>query len=240
MLVLLVPTRSFCISSKKFMSVKPPSLNRPLYSQSSNPMNVLFVVEPTPFNYVCGYANRFKETIQHLKKQGDTVEIVTPDNDPNAPTEYLGCNITNVKGFPLFYYKDVILSFDFRMKIKNVISRFFPDIIHVTTPGFLVFFTSLWANFFKIPLVISYHTHFVEYVRDYSRVPFRMWIAPLIVRLWQSQADLTLCTSPQLKQSLEEIGIKNVEVWSKGINCQVVGFLMMISASVNASYLSWQ
>jgi hypothetical protein len=37
------------------------------------PYKVLLLVEPTPFNYISGYANRFKEMLFWLKAAGDSV-----------------------------------------------------------------------------------------------------------------------------------------------------------------------
>ena len=37
------------------------------------PMKIVLLVEPTPFNYVSGYANRFKEMLKYLKEAGDEV-----------------------------------------------------------------------------------------------------------------------------------------------------------------------
>jgi hypothetical protein len=36
-------------------------------------MKIVLLVEPTPFNYVSGYANRFKEMLKYLKEAGDEV-----------------------------------------------------------------------------------------------------------------------------------------------------------------------
>jgi hypothetical protein len=42
--------------------------------ESRRKLRLLLVVEPTPFNYVSGYANRFKEMLYYLKKAGDEGE----------------------------------------------------------------------------------------------------------------------------------------------------------------------
>jgi hypothetical protein len=58
------------------------------------PLKILLLVEPTPFNYVSGYANRFKEMLKFLHKAGDKVEVLTPDKDPNPPKDFMGFPIT--------------------------------------------------------------------------------------------------------------------------------------------------
>ena len=39
--------------------------------KSGKPLRILLLVEPTPFNYVSGYANRFKEMLKYLKLAGN-------------------------------------------------------------------------------------------------------------------------------------------------------------------------
>ena len=39
-----------------------------------------------------------------------------------------------------------------------------PDVIHVSTPGLMVFSAIMYAKMLAIPLVVSYHTHVVKYI----------------------------------------------------------------------------
>ena len=106
---------------------------------SSSPLRILLLVEPTPFTYVSGYSNRFKEMLQHIKKAGNIVHILTPDDSANPPTHYEGFPITTLTGFRFFLYNHICLSLDLQGKTGEVIKSFAPDIIHVSSPGTLVF-----------------------------------------------------------------------------------------------------
>lgn len=53
------------------------SLNDGAGKEARRKLRVLVVVEPTPFSYVSGYANRFKEMLYYLKKAGDEGETYT-------------------------------------------------------------------------------------------------------------------------------------------------------------------
>ena len=68
------------------------------------PMRIQLIVEPTPFTHVSGYANRFKEYLKYQKKAGAQVSIITPDDSPDAPSNFLGFPITTIRGFrfPLY------------------------------------------------------------------------------------------------------------------------------------------
>ena len=75
-------------------------------------------------------------------------------------------------------------------------------------------------------IVLSYHTDFVAYGKYYAKKLnyFGMMenLAKFLVKLLHRNADMTLCTSPQLRDSLIELGLKNVDVWRKGINTKVI------------------
>ena len=159
------------------------------------------------------------------------VHIIVPDNSKNPPSEYMGFPVTTIPGYPLIWYKAVTLSFG-NKQIGEVIEKFKPDVIHVTTPGTLVFRTAYVARKFKIPLVMSYHTHLPAYAKRYFPVPGSVTLANNLVKWMHNIADLTLATSPELKRELENIGVKRVAVWEKGVNTQVIHF---VSFNINNS-----
>jgi sulfoquinovosyltransferase len=201
-----------------------PDLVTPPLSQNP-PYKVLLLVEPTPFTYISGYSNRFKEMLNYMHRAKDQVEIFTPDSGSRGPPpkEYLDYPITTVRGFELIFYKHVTLSYDLRFKIPKIIKQLKPDIIHCAAPSALIYPAALWSKVFNIPLLASYHTDFVKYGRTY--VPYAPdsaeRLAKFLVKTLLSFADLVLCTSPQLKDSIIELGLPNVDVWRKGINTEI-------------------
>jgi len=189
------------------------------------PRKVFLIVEPTPFTHVSGYSNRFKEMLKYTSKAGDDVEILTVDaktEKSNLPKEHNGYNIHHTQGFTFPLYNHISLSCDLpELKGWKLMGQQKPDLIHVTSPGFMLFASVLYSQIFKIPLVMSYHTHLPAYGKNYlSFVPkvesFCWWL----LRRVHSAADLTLCTSPQMKQELSENGIPRVDVWRKGIDTE--------------------
>ena len=76
--------------------------------------------------------------LKYLKEAGDEVKIVTPDDTLNPPSEYLGYPIQSLKGFRLPFYKTITLSCDFSGTSSKIIDEWKPDLVHVTSPGFLV------------------------------------------------------------------------------------------------------
>jgi sulfoquinovosyltransferase len=102
------------------------------------PRRVCLMVEPTPFTHVSGYANRFKEMLKFLRKAGDDVDILTVDNKTPAkklPKQSYGYPIRHTQGFTFPLYNQISLTCDLpEMKGAQIIEKFKPDLIHVTSP----------------------------------------------------------------------------------------------------------
>jgi sulfoquinovosyltransferase len=184
------------------------------------PRKVTLMIEPTPFTHISGYSNRFRELLKFLNKAGDDVAILTTDDCAEAPTSFLNFPITTTRGFRNPVYKSICLTFDTDMAGWGVIEKHKPDILHVTSPGFIGFSALLYARIFRVPLVFSYHTHLPLYAKTYSPqwFPGVEEIAFSLIRFVHNRADLTLVTSPQVKAELESQGIQRVDVWRKGID----------------------
>lgn len=60
-----IPRAQLKMSSTKSSDVVIPPLRR------TKPRKIALFIEPTPFTYVCGYSNRFKELLRFLSKAGD-------------------------------------------------------------------------------------------------------------------------------------------------------------------------
>jgi len=193
------------------------------YNIPAPPRKIALFVEPTPFTYVSGYSNRFKEMLTYLKKAGDKVEIVTTDKrtDPTMlPDKFQGFKIAHTYGFIFPFYNTLTLSLDLpEMKGAKMIDRLKPDLIHVTSPGFLILTAMVYARVMRIPLVASYHTHLPTYGKSYvGFLPGVEQICWWLIRQVHTKVDLTLVTSSQMRDQLVANGVPRVEVWSKGVN----------------------
>ena len=86
-----------------------------------------------------------------------------------------------------------------------MVRRFQPDVLHVTSPSQIALVSSIVAKLFKVPLVLTYHTHLPVYAERYlGWVPGIVDAAWTTLRFVHSQADLTLVTSPQLQQEFRD------------------------------------
>ncbi|KAL3160021.1 hypothetical protein ABBQ38_010407 [Trebouxia sp. C0009 RCD-2024] len=181
---------------------------------------VAIFVEPSPFSHVSGMKNRFECLIQGLRELGDDVTVVTPDVNP--PKQYFGARIVNVLGFRMPYYKSPTLLLSLGLSIRVfwhlIMTR--PDVIHVSSPGVMVFAGILYAKILDLPLVVSYHTHIPDYIPRY-----KLWkglVAPmwLVIRFCTWISDVTLVTSQVMKLELakNKCTPERLEVWQRGVD----------------------
>lgn len=183
------------------------------------------MVEPTPFTHVSGYSNRFNEMLKFLAKAGDDVKVLTVDgktDQEKLPTEKFGYSIEHTQGFTFPLYNHITLTFDLpEMKGAKIMEKFKPDLIHVTSPGFMVMAALFYSRVMRIPLVVSYHTHLPSYGKNYlGFIPGIEEFAWFLLRFVHCRADLTLVTSPQMRDELTSNGIPRVDVWRKGIDTE--------------------
>eukprot|EP00968_Pinguiococcus_pyrenoidosus_P018945 scaffold1960_cov242-Pinguiococcus_pyrenoidosus.AAC.15 len=173
--------------------------------------------------------------LKHLQNAGDRVEVVTADDTPEKPIASHGYPIAYTSGFRFPLYNQIVLTFDWPDQvIPRVLRRFKPDVIHASSPGFMCCAVrerrrdsvaaerraALYAWLYNRPLVLSYHTHLPVYARDYVGhvLPYAEYWAWTMLRSVHARADLTLATSPQIRDELLANGIPRVDVWRKGID----------------------
>jgi sulfoquinovosyltransferase len=106
-----------------------------------------------------------------------------------------------------------------------------PDLIHVSSPGFLVLAALFWGRVFGVPVVASYHTHLPAYVRSHLSIPRLLHEATVrlvwrLIRLAHGGsvlgADWTVVTSPQIFDEFVANGVpaRQCGVWRKGIDAK--------------------
>ena len=141
----------------------------------------------------------------------------------------------NVLGFHLPCYRSptLLLSLGLSVRVLWHLLKVRPDVIHVSSPGMLVFAAILYAKVLAIPLVVSYHTHVPEYIPQYT---WRGLVKPMwkVIQFCTLMADLTLVPSKAMK--VMQLTFASVHRWRKGaIN---VGCFSELAVSMRAAALS--
>lgn len=163
-----------------------------------------------------GIVTRLKHTVEQLQRQGDQVLVVSPDG---GLREYKGAKIYGVSGIPLPMYPELKIAIP-RPKLRKVIEKFKPDLIHVVNPAVLGVGGIYYAKKMGIPLVASYHTHLPQYLQHYGLGSLEGLLWELL-KLAHNQASLNLCTSTAMVNELVSHGIERVDLWQKGVDTEL-------------------
>lgn len=176
------------------------------------------IVSETAFPQVNGVSRTLDRLVRHLCGQGDQVQLLVPaysepwDGDPE------GARRLSFKAIPVPFYREIVIPFVGNARIRRELSNFGTDLVHVVTEGPLGWQGLRAARRLDLPLVTSYHTNFSQYMR-YYHVGF---VAPVLwryLRWFHNRGARTFCPSPSICQMLMEKGFENVQVWSRGVEC---------------------
>lgn len=163
-----------------------------------------------------GIVTRLRHTVEHLQRNGDQVLVFCPDE---GLKEHKGAKIHGVSGIPLPLYPELKLAIP-RPTLRKAIAKFQPDLIHVVNPAVLGIGGIYYAKNMGIPLVASYHTHLPQYLSHYGLGSLEGLLWELL-KLAHNQADLNLCTSTAMVNTLSGRGIERVDLWQRGVDTEL-------------------
>lgn len=164
---------------------------------------------------VDGIVTRLCHTISHLQANGHEVLIFSPNG---GLAEFKGARICGIDGFPLPLYPELKLAIP-RPEIGKALETFRPDLIHIVNPAVLGLGGLFYSKWLRLPLVASYHTHLPEYLKYYGL----SWLEGLLWELLKAghnQAQLNLCTSTAMVETLSAKGIERTALWQRGVDIE--------------------
>lgn len=180
---------------------------------------------------VSGYNTRFRNTIAQMVAQGVDVLCVTTgagrtlprvpaDAFVDPPPTYAGAKVLGAPSFGCPLYWRVPLSFAATKQVLSELTAFKPDVIHVTSPGVMLFAAWAYARLLDVPLVMSYHTHVPEYLTRYNLgwLKSACWS---FLRTVHSRAHVTMTVSASLAKELVQQGASHegaTFAWRKAVD----------------------
>jgi phosphatidylinositol alpha 1,6-mannosyltransferase len=162
---------------------------------------------------VNGVTNSVLRLLEHCKEQGHEVLIIAPESE-GAPSRYLDYKIKHV---PSIAMKKLIPMGVPRKYLEPLIEGFAPDVIHLASPIFLGHYVARFAKKNGIPTVSVYQTDIAGFARHYGLTIAHNTLKKWVSRIHQS-TDLTLAPSKWARRDLESTGVKNVEIWKRGVD----------------------
>lgn len=117
--------------------------------------------------------------------------------------------------FPL--YRDYRVSSPFGREVWREVGAWGPDLVHVVSPTPMASKAQKWARRHGVPVVSSFHTHFVSYFRYYG-APWAEGFGWRMLRRFYDRCARVYVPTDAIIRELAEHGITNTEPWSRGID----------------------
>lgn len=106
---------------------------------------------------------------------------------------------------------------------KKRLQEFNPTVVHIATPDGLGVGALRWAKKNQIPVVASYHTHFLSYVDYYS-----LYLSPLLypfywmMKWFYRSVQETYVPTQSMIDELRRLGLDTeMKIWARGINLEL-------------------
>jgi glycosyltransferase involved in cell wall biosynthesis len=160
-----------------------------------------------------GIVTTLSNLLEQLAERGHQSLLFAPRG---GPTRYAETRVVGLSGYPFPLYPELTLVPP-TADVAGHLEEFDPEIVHVLGPVSLGVAGILHARSLGLPVVASYHTDLPGFAERWGLGALR---APIIAALrWvHNQADLNLCPSTATCTDLEALGVRNVSLWSRGVD----------------------
>ncbi|MFC5730675.1 MULTISPECIES: glycosyltransferase family 4 protein [Nocardioides] len=181
-----------------------------------NQLRVLCVTESF-LPQVNGVTNSVRRVLEHLAAEGHVAELVAP----TGPDTYAGFRVTRARGANLPFYPDFRLGLETRRRMRQVMLRFRPDVVHIASPATLGYQAARAAEELGIPTVAIYQTDLVGFAERYD-VPgggrAAAGLTRRLIRQIHHRVDRTLAPSTASIEQLRGLGVPAVHRWGRGVD----------------------
>lgn len=169
-----------------------------------------------------GVSLTLNRLVHYLESQNIPVLVFGPTNK-NPAIDHCG-ELVVTPSIPMLVpgRTEYRIATHFNRSAKKKLKEFNPTLIHIATPDGLGIGALRWAKKNKIPIVTSYHTHFLSYTEYYSlylspiKKPFKM-----MMKWFYKQFAHTYVPSKSMIEELEREGIPgNMKIWARGIDTE--------------------
>jgi phosphatidylinositol alpha 1,6-mannosyltransferase len=183
-------------------------------SLAERPLKVAYFTESL-LPHVDGVSRTLAQLFSSLERAGVDFRVHSPFV-PGPDVSWSGrVRPIRYARFPL--YRAYRVSIPFRTRVTRELDAWKPDLVHVVSPTPLAWRAQRYARSRGIPAVASFHTHFVSYFRYYG-FPVLEPLGWQLLRRFYRPCARVYVPSPAIIEELAEHGIRNTELWSRGID----------------------
>ncbi len=176
----------------------------------------VLVVSESFLPQVNGVTNSVRRVLEHLAAQGHVAELVAP----TGPETYAGFPVTLARGASLPFYRDFRIGLETRRRLRGVMLRFQPDVVHIASPATLGYQAARAARELGIPTVAIYQTDLVGFAERYG-IAGGMAAMTALTRRIHLAVDRTLAPSTASLAQLEEMQLPGLARWPRGVDLEM-------------------
>jgi len=176
----------------------------------------VLVVSESFLPQINGVTNSVRRVLEHLSAEGHEAELVAP----TGPESYCGSPVTIARGASLPFYKDFRIGLESRRRLRAVMLRFQPDVVHIASPATLGYQAAKVARELDIPSVAIYQTDLVGFAEQYN-IPGGTKAMAALTRKIHLGVDRTLAPSNASLTQLEEMEIPGLGRWPRGVDLEL-------------------
>ena len=167
-----------------------------------------------------GVTNSVLRILEFLESAGHQALTIVPES-AGTPKEYAGQRIKTIPSLNLQSVLPVGMPLGLpHKKLEHLLDGFAPDVIHLASPLALGAYTTRVARRLDIPTVSVYQTDLAGFAKHYGMSGAHSAIRKMVSRI-HSKTDRTLAPSGPARTELDELGVKNVHLWRRGVNAEL-------------------
>lgn len=168
-------------------------------------MNILFITD-TWKPQINGVVRSIEHTVEELEQLGHHTRVIGP-------------GLFHTLNVPRYPELDLVFPGVTKRRLKELLSDFEPDHIHIATEGFLGMSGKRFARYYNIPMSTAYHTQFPMYLKKYFYIPERFTFS--IIRRFHnplSNPYPVMVSTNTMKQQLEDKGFSHIRIRALGFD----------------------
>jgi phosphatidylinositol alpha 1,6-mannosyltransferase len=177
----------------------------------------VLVVSESFLPQVNGVTNSVRRVLEHLAAEGHVAELVAP----TGPASYAGFEVHVTRGASLPFYRDFRIGLETRARLRVVMLRFRPDVVHIASPATLGLQAARVAEELGIPSVAIYQTDLIGFAERYGALSVGgVRAMGYLTRKIHTLVDRTLAPSSASVRQLEELEIPRLALWPRGVDLE--------------------
>jgi glycosyltransferase involved in cell wall biosynthesis len=184
----------------------------------TNSLRIAVVTETYPPE-INGVANTMQQLVLGLAARGHHLLLVRPrqaaDRGRRAPRGHF-----LVPGLPIPGYRGLRFGMPVYWRLRHLWLRLRPDLLYVATQGPLGHAALNAALRASIPVITGFHTQFHQYSQHYG---LGLLTRPIeqTLKNFHNRSDATLVPTGTLRRQLHEVGFRNLQLFSRGVDTQL-------------------